>query len=704
MNQPIFLGLIQNTAILLALGMLYDYFWAKDEESKSFGFKLLAGIIIGAIGIILILTLWTLVPGLVFDTRSVMLSISGLFFGPVPTIIAMVITGGYRIMMGGDGMWMGVAVIISSGSIGILWRTLRPQWRNKRYMIELLSMGLLVHIVMFGCTMLLPGPIIWTTLKTIVIPVIVIYPAGTMLLGALMIKRSENWETRKALQRSEERWHFALEGAGDGVWDWNPQTGEIFYSKRWKEMLGYTDAEITNSITEWDDRVHPDDRDAAYKDLDRHVSGETPVYINVHRLRCKDGTYTWILDRGKVMQRDEEGRPVRFIGTHTNITDRKIVEEELTLAKLKAEESDRLKMSFLNNISHEVRTPLNAIMGFTTLLTEEGKEDDRKRFGKIINSNANQLLSIIDDVLEFSRLETETVTFEKQPFSVTELLDDLCHSMKPIADEKKLQWSCKSLLDKDMDIVKGDRSRIRQVISCFINNALNYTRQGSVDLRVEEDGGILRFAVRDTGIGLEKADHQKVFERFYRAPGAQELATRGTGLGLSIAKQLVEIMGGTIGVISLSPNGSEFYFRLPLEKAKGHPNIIHSEEPSSDISGIHVLIAEDEEDNFEFLRVLLSRKVAKLSRARNGAEVLEILKTTSPDLILMDLKMPVMDGYQATREIRKSDSRIPIVALTAYTQSEEKKLAAEAGCTAFVSKPVQKEMLFSEVKRALSGR
>ncbi|MBE0646532.1 MAG: response regulator [Bacteroidales bacterium] len=704
MNQSIFIGLLQNIAILLALGMLYDYFWAKDEKTKSLGFKLLGGIIIGAVGVILILTPWTLVPGLVFDTRSVMLSISGLFFGPIPTIIAMVITGGYRIMVGGDGMWMGVAVIISSGSIGILWRTLRPQWRNKRYMIELLSMGLLVHIMMLGCTLLLPGPIVWTTLKTIFIPVIVIYPAGTMLLGALMIKQTENWATRKALQRSEERWHFALEGAGDGVWDWNPQTGEVFYSKRWKEMLGYTDAEITNNITEWDDRVHPDDRDAAYKDLDKHISGEIPVYINIHRLRCKDGTYSWILDRGKVMNRDEEGMPVRFIGTHTNITDRKIVEEELTFAKLKAEESDRLKMSFLNNISHEVRTPLNAIMGFTTLLSEEEKEDDRKRFGKIINSNANQLLSIIDDVLEFSRLETESVVFEKQSFSVTELLDELYHAMKPFADEKKLQWSCESLLDKDMEMVKGDRSRIRQVISCFISNALNYTLQGSVGLRVEEDGGTLRFAVRDTGIGLEKADHQKVFERFYRAPGAQKLATRGTGLGLSIAKQLVEIMGGTIGVISLSPDGSEFYFRLSLERAEGQTDIIHSEEPFSDISGIHVLIAEDEEDNFEFLRVLLSKKVAKLSRARNGAEVLEILKTTSPDLILMDLKMPVMDGYQATREIRKTDSRIPIVALTAYSQSEEKKLAVEAGCTSFVSKPVQKVMLFAEVRRALSGR
>jgi len=701
MSQPIFLGLLQNTAILLALGMLYDYLWARDEKSQTLGYKLLAGTIIGGIGIILILTPWTLIPGLVFDTRSVMLSVTGLFFGPVPTVIAMVITGAYRIFIGGDGMWMGVAVIISSGTIGILWCTFRPGWKTKRYYIELLTMGFLVHLVMLACTYFLPEPMVLPTLKTIYLPVIIIYPIGTMLLGALMIKRSEHWETRNALQRSEERWHYALEGAGDGVWDWNPQTGECFYSPRWKEMLGYRDDDITNSIQEWDDRIHPDDRDVAYLDLKRHVDGETDIYMNIHRLRCKDGSYTWILDRGKVMQRDGKGNPIRFIGTHTNINERKLVEEELIIAKSKAEESDRLKMSFLNNISHEVRTPLNAIMGFTTLFTETESEEERQRFGKIIRSNSNQLLSIIDDVLEFSRLETEIVSCEKLPFSVSELLDDLYHSMKPSADEKQLYWSCKTLLDDSMDYIIGDQSRIRQVLSCFISNALNYTFEGGIDLRVEQEDSSVIFTVRDTGVGIEQEIREKVFERFYRAPGAQKLATRGTGLGLSIAKQLVEIMGGTIGVNPAYPRGTEFWFRLPLVQGKGPvPSDLHDER-SFDLSNTHILVAEDEEDNYEYLHVMLKRKVERISRAKNGDEVIEYLKRESPDLILMDLKMPGMNGYEATREIRKSNLAIPIIALTAYSQPEEKKLAAEAGCTAFISKPIRKEQLFKELKRIL---
>lgn len=703
MNQPIILGLLQNTAILLAFGMLYDYLWARDEKFKSPGFIILTGLIIGGIGIVLMLTPWTLIPGLVFDTRSVMLSISGLFFGPVPTVIAMLITGGYRIFMGGDGMWMGVAVIASSGSIGILWSQCRPDWRLKKHLLELVTMGLVVHVVMLGCTLFLPSDAIWPTLKIIALPVIIIYPAGTMLLGALMIKRSQNWETQRELQRSEERWHFALEGAEDGVWDWNPQTGEVFYSSRWKAMLGFSGDEIANSITEWDKRVHPDDRAAAYEDLDRHISGEVPVYMNIHRLKCKDGTYKWILDRGKVMQWDDQGQPVRFIGTHTNITDRKIVEEELIIAKSKAEESDRLKMSFLNNISHEVRTPLNAIMGFTNLLTEETSMETRRRFGRIINSNADQLLSIIDDVLEFSRLESETISSEKAPFSVSQLVEDLVHSMKPLAEEKQLQLGCIVKLKGDPDIFLGDQARIRQVLTCFINNAIKYTQQGWVELRAEKDDHGVMFAVRDSGIGIDEEYHDRIFERFYRTPAAQEMASRGTGLGLSIAKQLVEVMGGIIGVRSLSPQGSEFYFRLPLIRSVHSPKPSKEPDTPTDLTGLHLLIAEDEEDNFEFLKIRLRKSVKVLSRAKNGEEVLEILKTSSPDLILMDLKMPGMDGYTTTREIRKSGSQIPIIALTAYSQPEEKRLAAEAGCTLFLSKPVEKTQLFATISKALTG-
>ena len=279
MDESIIIGLVQNIAILLAFSMLYDYFWSRNEKLDNIYFKIGSGAVLGAIGIVLILTPWHFVPGIFFDTRSVMLSIAGLFFGPVPTITAMVITGLYRIYLGGVGTIMGIAVIISSGSVGLLWWYFRPEWRKKKPLIELFAMGFLVHVVMLCCIIFLPDENRWQTLNNLALPVIFIYPIATVLLGMLMLNQTKNWENRKDLNISEERWHFALEGSGDGVWDWNIKTNEVFFSKQWKLMLGFEDNEIEDKLEEWDKRVFPEDKEMVYKILNQHLKGETPLYI-----------------------------------------------------------------------------------------------------------------------------------------------------------------------------------------------------------------------------------------------------------------------------------------------------------------------------------------------------------------------------------------------------------------------------------------
>ncbi len=324
------LGLVQNIAILLTFSMLYDYFWSRNEHLKNvYLYKIIAGLTLGGIGIVLNLTPWHFVPGIYFDTRSVMLAISGLFFGPLPTLLAMFITGAFRIYIGGVGVWMGTAVIFSSGIIGLLWHQFRPDWKNRKHIQELIGMGLFVHLVMLACTILLPEGIRLKTFENIAIPVILIYPLATLFLGELMLKQAENWETRRALNISEERWHFALEGAGDGVWDWNLVTNKVFFSKQLKLMLGYEDHEIPNDFTEWDKLVFPDDKAMVSKLLEKHMKGETTVYISEHRLLCKNGRYKWILDRGKVMDWDNDRKPLRFIGIHTDISERKETQERI---------------------------------------------------------------------------------------------------------------------------------------------------------------------------------------------------------------------------------------------------------------------------------------------------------------------------------------------------------------------------------------
>jgi len=229
MKNSIILGLIQNTALLLTLSLLYDAITIKYGESKSILVKVVTGIVLGAFGIILVLTPWTLSPGLVFDTRSIMLSISGLFFGPIPTIIAMVITGGYRIFVGGDGVYMGIAVIISSGTIGILWRKFRFKRLQKNNFIELLIMGLVVHIIMLMCTVFLPKEIIWETLKRITLPVIIIYPIGTMILGWIFIKRLLYWKAKKELQESEEKFRSLITSMDDLVFVFDKNKSVSYY-------------------------------------------------------------------------------------------------------------------------------------------------------------------------------------------------------------------------------------------------------------------------------------------------------------------------------------------------------------------------------------------------------------------------------------------------------------------------------------------
>jgi len=329
MEGSILTGLTPNIAILLAFSMVYDYFWSRNEGRKGIFSQFGAGIVLGAIGIILILTPWHFIPGIFFDTRSVMLSISGLFFGLIPTLLAMLITGLYRFYMGGAGAAMGIAVVITSGSIGLLWRNFRPGWKEKNHVMELSALGILVHLAMLACTVFLPNEIRWTTLKSIVLPVVVLYPIATTLFGELMLNQDKNWENRIALNRSEQRWHFALEGAGDGVWDWNPETNEIFFSKQWKLMLGYEDHEIENKYEEWEKRVFPDDKEMVLELLKQHMGNQTSVYIAEYRMLCKDGSYKWILDRGKVMSRNNNGKPIRFIGMHTDISERKKVQDEI---------------------------------------------------------------------------------------------------------------------------------------------------------------------------------------------------------------------------------------------------------------------------------------------------------------------------------------------------------------------------------------
>ena len=607
MEESIFIGLVQNIAILLAFSMLYDYFWSRNEKLNSIYFKIASGAVLGVIGIVLILTPWHFVPGIFFDTRSVMLSVAGLFFGPVPAITAMIITVLYRIFMGGAGTIMGIAVAITSGSVGLLWWHFRPEWRKKKPLIELGAMGILVHLIMLSCTIFLPDELRWQTFNNIILPVIFIYPVATVLLGMLMLNHAENWENRKEVNISEERWHFALEGSGDGVWDWNLKTNEVFLSKQWKLMLGFEDNEIEDKLEEWDKRVFPEDKEMVYQLLNQHIDGHTPIYISEHRLLCKDGTYKWILDRGKIMTIDSDGKPLRFIGIHTDISERKEAQEEIRkmneelerkvlertneLEKrghelldneaalmnivedlnLKSAElhqsTERLQAAnreleaFSYSVSHDLRAPLRAISGFVSILMEDyGKDLDNegKRICNIIHSNATKMGQLIDDLLSFSRLIRSELHHSK--IDMEGMVRIVISEFQSTQDLSQKSFSIQQIPE-----ALGDSNLIKQVWVNLISNAIKYSSKevnAQINIGAIQKENETTYFIRDNGVGFNMEYSNKLFVVFQRLHGIGEF--EGTGVGLAIVQRIINRHGGRVWAEGEVGKGATFYFTLPV--------------------------------------------------------------------------------------------------------------------------------------------
>jgi len=718
--------------------MLYDYVWVKYEDNRNIYTKIFTGLILGGIGFVLMVTPWTLYPGLVFDTRSIMLSISGLFFGPIPTLVAMLVTGTIRFVMGGDGMWMGVSVILSSGLIGILWGKLRNSNKEEIGHKELLFLGLAVHIIMLVCTLFLPSNKILSTLKTISIPVIILYPLGTMILGRLLVKQKESRNMRKALKESEERWQFALEGSGDGVWDWDAVTNEVYFSKQWKAMLGYSENEISNQLYEWDKRIHPEDKEKAYNNLNKHLRGETELYYDEHRLLCKNGTYKWILDRGKVMERDEKGNPLRVIGTHKDISEQKAYElrlkesneeyvslneeylaqneeleenllrnekliRELEKAKLKAEESDRLKSAFLANMSHEIRTPMNAIIGFSELLSNIKSKEKFDMFIAHIKNSGRKLLRIIDDIIDISKIESNQLTVKYVWSGVYNLIEEsvLFFNESNLNEYRKDIRIVHSTSPNLAGLtIKTDPIRLRQIIDNFISNALKYSDKGQIDVSFEldQENNKIVFKVKDEGIGIPLQDQKLIFERFMQSENRK--MKEGTGLGLSICKGIAEIMNGEIWLDSEPGKGSVFYLSLPLiESDDENPEKIMQDlvHKNNDLSNILIYVAEDDFASFLLIQEILIPTKAIIKHAQNGKILMKMIKDKEPSLILLDINMPEMNGFDFMKEFKEMDLNIPVIAQTAYAMKEEKEKCLNSGCDDYISKPIDTNLLMEKI-------
>jgi signal transduction histidine kinase/ActR/RegA family two-component response regulator len=621
MNEPIIISLVQNIAVLLALAMLYENFWLRNDKPRGLISKIFSGIILGLIGIVLMYTPWTMMPGLVFDTRSVMLAISGIFFGPFPTIIAMVISGLARIYMGGEGMWMGLTVIVSSGTIGLVWAELRKSWKRINRPIELFALGLVVHIGMLAATALLPAERIAETLRILILPVFLIYIPGTMLLGLLLAAQKRNFQNQVE-----------------------------------KEKL----------------------------------------YIKEHSLRSE------LLEKQQQLTEQLE----KF--TKLN-TDYKAQNFELKLAKERAEESDRLKSAFLANLSHEIRTPMNAIIGFADLLNINELDDKtREKYSVIIQNSGKYLLSIISDIVEISHIEAGQIELHETEIDLNNFLDDVYNSVKINVPENKK--TAVKLIKEELPFagkLKTDEVKLRQIMMNLLNNALKFTEQGEIRFGYEiPDNSEITFFVKDTGIGIAPENHQLIFERFRQIEKGKSNINTGSGLGLSITKAYVDLMGGTIGLMSDLGKGTEFKITFPFYKQNSQPKKNEKEKITQPILTNEkrvIVVAEDEDINWYYIEQILSRYNYKLIRAENGKEAVDLCRENeNVDVVLLDIKMPVMDGYEALEKIRNINPKLPVIAQTAYAlpgDVEKIKTLFDD----YITKPINRQILIEKIAVAKAG-
>lgn len=407
---------------------------------------------------------------------------------------------------------------------------------------------------------------------------------------------------------------------------------------------------------------------------------------------------------------NEQGEIKSYTLIAENITEQKELEEnlikslkELEIQKKKAEESDNLKTAFLANLSHEIRTPMNGILGFAGLIKSENISPDTiSVYINIIEQSGQRMLSLINDLVDISKIEAGQIVNEPQETNLNNLMEELCRFFMPQANKKNIELICKKGLPETDFSIFIDKVKLEQVLSNLISNALKFTKRGFVEFKYSVSEKHLFFSVKDTGIGIPSGLEDIVFERFRQADNNYLKETEGSGLGLSISKSFIEKMGGKIWVESEEGKGSEFFIDLPFDSITQSNEGADIDQEYSFDKVVTVLIAEDDEISRLYIEQVLPHEKFKLLHAKNGKEAIQIFEDhPEVQLILMDLKLPVMNGLNATREVRKKNSKIPIIAQTAYASEIDKKNALLAGCNDFITKPVKKDILLKKIEKAL---
>ncbi len=469
-----------------------------------------------------------------------------------------------------------------------------------------------------------------------------------------------------------------------------------------KNIFGCSPQDVIEDFTPIGRVIYPEDSERVIKDIE--YSAKHLTYFTCEfRVQIPNKPIQWIFSRS-TPEKLADGS-VTWYGFNANITDMKQTEAEFIKAKEKAEESDRLKSAFLANMSHEIRTPMNGILGFAQLLKEPnltGKE--QQEYIRIIEKSGKRMLNIIHDIVDISKIESGQMEVSISETNINDQIDYIYDFFAPEIEKKGLQLFCKKKLPAIESIIKTDREKIYAILTNLVKNAIKYTNEGLIEIGSVKKGNYLEFFVKDTGIGIAKDRQEAIFERFIQADISNKRAHDGAGLGLSIAEAYVEMLGGKIWVASEEGKGSTFYFTIPYniepEEKIAVENIIPSGREENQTKNLKILIAEDDEASEQFITRAIRKYSSKILNANTGVEAIAACRNNADiDLILMDIRMPEMNGYEATRQIREFNKDVIIIAQTAYGLSGDRQKALNAGCNDHISKPINGEELMTLIQK-----
>ena len=508
------------------------------------------------------------------------------------------------------------------------------------------------------------------------------------------------------LTLSRERYARLVSSIEGIVWEADAETLQLtFVSPKATELLGH-------DLDRWyqpgfrGDQVHPDDQDQfeAYQRLADQGTGSLQVE---YRMRTRDGKWVWLRDIATFHQ--EPGAPARLLGVMVDIGTTKENEEELRQAKEQAYAANRAKSEFLTNMSHELRTPMNGVLSMTDLLLHRSLPPEEHRYAEVIHSSARSLLVLLDDLLDLSRIETNHLSVHRELFDLRTLVLEIIGLSRRDAESKGLSLDLLQAPDTPA-WVRADRVRARQVLHNLIDNAVKFTDQGAIEARLVEQDSCFRVEITDTGIGIAEEHLNKIFEKFTQADSSTRRRFGGTGLGLAISRKLAELMGGALGAESRLGKGSTFWFSLPAASDTETSEAPDSDtvpadgeapEQTADGNKTYVLVVEDNPINQFVAQETLLDLGCRVDIAEDGKSAVERCAQVRFDLVLMDCQMPVMDGFQATAEIRKSPGGkdLPIVAMTAHAMVGDRERCLAAGMDDYLSKPVERSELRAVLER-----